>query len=380
MKNLCIITLSFSILFSLSCKKNTSPEPQSNEYIYNIPEQTADGWETDALENVGMIRDSLVSLMNGLNNLNGDGMHSILISRNGKLVFEEYFRGYSYYHDRNVAFDQNTIHHMQSATKSVTSILTGIAIDNGFISGVGEKIYHHFPEYEDKFDAQKRKITIEHMLTMTAGFQWDENSYAFEDLRNDLGEMSRRSDYIGYLFNKPVNIEPGSEFLYNSGLPITLGVLLKKVTDLYADEFAEQYLFSKLDITEKYWVLWENRHPHTGGGLYLRPRDMLKIGELILTNGKWRGEQVLSQEWVEISTSSKIQRTYSAYGYLWTIIPYEYNSDTIPVIFATGSGGQIIAVIRELNMVVVFTGGNYESMPVYFPFDIIKYSILKSVL
>ena len=375
-----IISVLIAVLFYPGCKKNTVTIPESNDYVYNIPEQTADGWETDALESVGLMQDSLVMLMNRLYELNGDGMHSILISRNGKLVFEEYFRGYSYYHNRTVNFDRNTIHHMQSSTKSITSMLIGIAIDKGYLSGVSDKITDHFPEYEDKFDAQKRNISIEHMLTMTAGFSWEENAYAFEDSRNDLGAMSRSSDYIGYLFNKPVVDEPGNDFLYNSGLPITLGVLLRKLSGLYADEFAEQHLFSPLGITEKYWVLWNDRHPHTGGGLYLRPRDMLKLGELILSYGLWNGERILSSQWVETSTSSKIQRTSSSYGYLWTIIPYEYNSGTIPVVFATGSGGQIIAIIRELDMVVVFTGGNYETMPVLFPFDIIKNSILRSVL
>ena len=363
------------IIFLCSCEKNI-PAPENN-YIYEPPGQLDDGWQTDILGNVGILPDSLTALMNRLNDLNGDGNHSILIAKNGKLVFEEYFSGYSYFYDRNVDFDENTLHHMQSATKGITAILTGIAIDQGIIHGVEDSVHHFLPDYADRFDEQKRKITIEHLLTMTAGFSWDETTYDFGDSRNDLGAMSRSNDYIGYLLNKPVAEEPGSQQLYNSGLAITLGVIIGRQSDMFTSEFANQYLFAPLGITETHWVLWHDGHPHTGGGLYLRPRDMLKLGQLVLQNGKWDTEQIVSQAWIEKMTTSSLPPDW--YGYYWHLGQMPYRADTVRHWLAIGSGGQEISVFPDLGMVVVLTGGNYEHEFTIHPYDIYMEYILPSV-
>ena len=370
----------FLIWFSLGilgCNKDAPVELDNNEYIYRVPERTNDGWETDSLENVGMTQNSLTALMNALNDLNGDGNHSILIAKNGKLVFEVYFSGYSYYHGRHVDFDRNTLHHMQSSTKGITAILTGIAIEKGYINGVEDSLHLFFPEYTNRFDEQKRKITIQHMLTMTAGLSWDEQSYSFKDSRNDLGTMSRSQDYIGYLLNKSVVEEPGNYYLYNSGLPITLGVIIGQESDMFANEFANQVLFAPLGITETHWVFWHDGHPHTGGGLYLRPRDMLKLGQLVLQNGTWENEQILSEDWIEKMTTPIEQRDY--YGYYWHIGQMTHHSNTITYFLAIGSGGQEISVFPDLDMVVVLTGGNYEHEFTIHPYDIYESYILPSV-
>ena len=370
----------FPIWFLLSvsgCNKNTPAGPDLSSYQYRVPVQTDDGWETDHLENAGMVQDSLIILMNALNDLNGDGNHSILIAKDGKLVFEEYFSGYSYFHDRQVDFDRNTLHHMQSTTKGITAILTGIAVEKRIIQSVEDSLYHFFPDYDSRFDIQKRKITIEHMLTMTAGFLWDEMTTDFGDAGNDLGAMSRSHDYIGYLLSKPMAGEPGENHLYNSGLPITLGVIIGRESDMVASEFADQYLFAPLGITDTHWVFWHDGHPHTGGGLYLRPRDMLKLGQLVLQNGRWESEQNVSQSWIEEMTTSS--RPPDWYGYYWHIGEMPYHSTTIRYFMAIGSGGQEISVFPDLEMIVVFTAGNYEHEFTIHPYDIYVSYILPSV-
>jgi len=340
-------------------------------YQYAVPEQTGDGWETDTLETVGLDQDSFVALMNRLRELDGDGLDSILVARNGKLVFETYFSGFSYYYNAHVEFDKDTVHHLQSVTKSITSILVGIAIERGFIDGVGEKLVDFFPEYAHLVDEDKEGITLEHALTMSAGFLWDEGSHPYESDQNDLGAMSRSQDYIGYLLSKPVVDEPGSIHVYNSGLPIALGVIIEKTSSLYADEFAEEYLFAPLGIEDYYWYQWHDRHPHTGGGLYLRPRDLLKIGQMVLSDGEWQGTQVVSSEWIERSTSPIItvtipghsERDAVRYGYYWWRGSLYSDSTKVQTIQAMGAGGQTLIILPDLNMVIAFTSSNYERRP-----------------
>ena len=376
-KRIRVLTLVGLLGIILGCNRKTPTEPVPDGYLYRIPETSTDGWETDTLENVNISQDSLIVLMNTLNELNGDGNHSILIARNGKLVFEEYFSGYSFLFNRTIEFDRYTLHHMQSSTKGVTAILTGIAVDKGFIEDVGDSLYQFFPEYVDRFDEEKQKITLHHMLTMTSGFLWDETTYDFNDSRNDLGAMSRSNDYIGYLLDKPVVEEPGGHFLYNSGLPIALGVIIGWNTHMPADEFANEYLFAPMGITETHWVFWDDGHPHTGGGLYLRPRDMLKLGQLIAQNGTWGDEQIVSQSWIERMTTSDVLPDW--YGYYWHIGDMPFRSGTTRHYLAIGSGGQEISVFPELGLVVVLTGGNYQHEFAIHPYSIYVDYILPSV-
>jgi CubicO group peptidase (beta-lactamase class C family) len=340
-------------------------------YRYVIPGQTGDGWETGALEAVGFDKDPFVSLMNKLNELDGDGINGILVARDGKLVFEAYLSGFSYYYNAHVEFDRDTLHHLQSVTKSITSILVGIAIERGFIDSVQENLFDFFPQYAHLVDAYKGRITLEHALTMSAGFLWDEGAYPFESRRNDLGAMSRSDDYVGYLLSKPVINEPGSVHVYNSGLPIVLGVVIEKTSALYADEFAEQYLFAPLGIQDYYWYPWHDLHPHTGGGLYLRPRDLLKIGQMVLSGGLWQGKRVVSSEWIERSTSPIItvtlpgrsERDAQKYGYYWWRDTLYHNSTALPTIQALGAGGQALVLIPDFDVVIAFTGSNYDRDP-----------------
>ena len=343
-------------------------------YSYRVPEQTNDGWVTASLTDVGMDAAPVINLMNDLSSRNVNHVHSIVVIKNSKLVFEEYFSGEDLDLTNNQLnfvhkdFDRNTLHCQCSASKNITSILLGITIDQGLVQGVQQKMFSFFPEHSDLNDTEKEKITLEHMLSMSSGIPWDE-SYPFSDSRNDLNQMFFSVDPIRFVLEKSVVAPPGTQFIYNSGTTNLLGDVVRRSTGLTLADFAEQYLFTPLGITSFDWIGFPNA-PHiavASSTLYLRPRDMAKIGQLYLQKGVWNGNRIVSENWVTESTHESIQVPPSenpilglikSYGYQWWRGTFS-NGET-ETYFAAGWGGQFIFVLPDIEMVIVFTGGHFE--------------------
>jgi CubicO group peptidase (beta-lactamase class C family) len=271
-----------------------------------------------------------------------------------------------------------------SATKSVTSILIGIAIDQGLIRGADEKLSTYFPEYADVFaaDPAKAKLTLKDLFTMTAGLAWDEWTLPYTDPRNDHVAMVRSDDPIRYVLERPVVADPGDAFTYNSGLSIALGHILFKASGLRAHKFAERHLFEPLGITDFYWLKYPDEIVQTGGGLYLRPRDMAKLGQLFLDGGRWNGKQVVSEAWVKASTAAHVDAAKinpaaeaGGYGYQWWLGSLRAGDHDVPSYSARGRGGQFIVVLPDQQMVVVFTSP--PDNPLMFqPLEIIRRDVL----
>ena len=342
-------------------------------YSYRVPEETDDGWETASLADLGMDEAPLIEMMSDLSNRNDNHIQSVVIIKDGKLVFEEYFSGEdidltSGINFAHKDFDRDTLHCQASATKSVTSILLGIAIDQGLVQGVEEKMLSFYPEHSDLNDTEKGEITLQHMLSMSSGIPWDE-SYPYTDPRNNLNQQFYSEDPIRYLLEQPLTAPPGTQFMYNSGTTNVLGDVVRISSGQTLVEFADQQLFTPLGITYFDWVGFPLA-PHiavASSTLYLRPRDMAKIGQLYLQGGVWNGDRIVSQEWVAESTGESIQVPPSedplpgfvdGYGYQWWRGTFA-NGDTATY-FAAGWGGQFIFVLPELDMVIVFTGGHFE--------------------
>ena len=342
-------------------------------YSYRVPEQTDDGWETASLADVGMDEAPIVDLMNALSRRNEDNIHGIVVIKDGRLVLEEYFSGEDLdltegLNFVNKDFDRDTLHCQASASKSITSILLGIAIDQGLVRGVQEKILSFFPEHSDLKDDAKDEITLGHMLSMSSGIPWNEG-YPYTDPRNDLNQMFYGADPVRYVLEKPVVAPPGSEFIYNSGTTNLLGEVVRKSTGQTLLDFARQHLFAPLGIASADWIPFPNA-PHmavASSTLYLRPRDMAKIGQLYLQKGAWKGERIVSEGWVAESTreyirvptsSSPIPGLIEGYGYQWW--RGIFSNRNIETYFAAGWGGQFIFVLSDLDMVVVLTGGQFE--------------------
>jgi CubicO group peptidase (beta-lactamase class C family) len=312
------------------------------------PEQLDDGWETSTAGAEGIDAERLAWMMDEIYAGGHEFMHALLVARNGKLVFEEYFGD----------FERNTLQHVQSTTKSFTSALVGIAIDRGEIGGVNDPMVDYLPEYAHLFDGDKVGITIQHCLMMAAGLEWNEISTPTLDSTNDniMGHMV--PDYVAFVLAKPLVQEPGTVWYYNSGCPLTMGAILRNATGMPADDYAEQHLFGPLGVAPVVWPSINNgRHVGTHGSLYVRGRDMAKFGQLFLRDGVWGGEQVISAEWVAESTQPRLTVWgYVRYGYQWWF--EEMSGYDVP--YTSGYGGQHIFIIPELDAVIV-TAADYSN-------------------
>lgn len=318
---------------------------------YLPPEQIGDGWDVGRVSQAA--GDALVT---ALTDGTYHNIHSVVVSLGGKLVVDEYFGG-PYEDGLEYTFDRAMSHCVHSCTKSVTSLLIGIAKDKGDIGSVDAPMSSFFPEYEDIWvDEKKRGITLHQYLSMTAGHRWDESSVPYYDPRNDHWGLSMSDDQARYTFELPLVAEPGSTFLYNSGISITIGEALHRATGVKADAFAMEHLFGPLGIENWQWFQLPSGFVQTGGGLYLQPRDMVKIGQLALDHGRWHGQQVVSDDWLAASTGK--QAPDFEYGYQWWLGEGDVRGKKVWVFSAQGRGGQSITVVPELDAVAAITAWN----------------------
>ncbi|MEW6185671.1 MAG: serine hydrolase [Thermodesulfobacteriota bacterium] len=344
----------------------TTPDKEAKiPYRYKIPEQTDDGWQTADASETKLNKKKLSDLTEKILNRTYPNIHSVLVIKNGKLVFEEYFPGWDAVKGY-VAFTREDLHSVMSVTKSFSSTLIGIAIDKGLIKGTEEPLLAFFPEYKKELSTNnKGAITLRDVLSMSAGFDWDETTLNYLDPRNSAVLMFQADDIIGYLFNRPIKDPPGSKFVYNSGLSTLLGTIIERRSSLSINEFAQKYLFGPLGIS-KYELGYLDKIrkvPHSGGGLSLRPRDMAKLGYLFLRKGIWKGEQVVSTKLIEEATREQVKAGplwITGYGYQWWLHKYGIEGKTVEGYAAMGWGGQGIFVFPTLDTVIVFTAGNYS--------------------
>ena len=315
----------------------------TGSYSYRTPLQVEGGWEVSTLQEAGIDTSMLEEMMNAIHE-NYDYMHSILIVKGGKLVFEEYTNGW----------DPLRMHRLQSVSKSFTSTLVGIAIEEGLIGSINDQLYEYLPEYSSLFDESKKRIDIEHLLTMTAGFEWNELETYYENPKAcDSHAAGASGDYIRYVLEKPLVNEPGTAWYYNSGFPNMLGHIIEEKSGMDLLEFSYQHLFEPLGIRRAYWqpITGEER-PSCAGGLRLMSRDMARYGELYLRSGVWDGEQILPPEWIEESTRWRVDTGLDVgYGYFWK----RYSNGGLDVFLASGTGGQYIVCVPAFDAVVVTT-------------------------
>jgi CubicO group peptidase (beta-lactamase class C family) len=374
------------LVVSLACSStptDSSDDPDELDqepWSYTQLPVTGDGWETGTLTDANIDLPPLEAAIQGIRDDEYPRIHSLLIFRHGRLVFEEYFRGWVYQNPQNlmsdwVLFDRDRIHQMASVTKSVTSTLAGIAIEEGLIESEDVPIHTFFPEYADDFDEQKRRITIRHLLDMEGGWAWTE-SVAWNST-NLMYNFVTNPDPLRYLIRLDMAGEPGTVWAYNGAAVTLLGKIIEKASGRSLDDYSGQALFGPLGLTagQYPWPYINANLIAAHGDLKLRPRDMGKLGQLFLDGGVWQGQRLISQEWVERAGASAMA---TGYGYLWWGDRYWSGGPTYDSFSAQGWGGQRIIVFPGLDMVVVFTGGNYESWD---PADqIVENHILPAVL
>ena len=316
---------------------------EGNIFSYKKPINLNDGFSVAAPSEEGFDPKVINEMMQKVYSGEYGELHSVLVIKNEKIILEDYLGGYS----------ANDLHAIQSCTKSIASLLIGIAHDKGYIKSIDEKIFDFFPQYNNLKTNDWNKVTLRDILTMSAGLNWDD--------KFDSKIHSQSDNIIKSVLLRKIKNKPGTVFAYkNPDVDLIAGVI-KNATGMYADEFADKYLFKPLGITNYDWNHnKQNGNPLMDGSLALRPRDMAKIGMLILNKGKWNGKQIISEEWIEESTSKYFQvDPVFDYGYLWWL----GKSQTVPgtkVILANGLGSQFIFIVSALNLVAVTTGNNME--------------------
>ncbi|MHA1480888.1 MAG: serine hydrolase domain-containing protein [Candidatus Thorarchaeota archaeon] len=320
-----------------------------------VPFADRDYWPTEEWRNAspsdhGVDETYLDAMMTSIEE-EDHNIHSVIVIKNGYIVWEEYPSEY---------YDMSRRHHIQSCTKSFTSTLIGIAIHEGFIDNTSQRMVDIFSDWTiDNLDSRKESITLEHMLTMTEGMYWTEHDYPYTDDRNTLKQMWDTNDPIQHILDQPMVREPGEEWHYNSGMSVLLGAILEIVTGQSVESFAEDYLFNRIGIGNYLWQTMPSSDVlHTDGGLYLTPRNMARLGYLMLNNGTWDGVELISPEWVSNATQSKGEISGSlGYGYQWWIFP------DFGFYAANGHYEQKIYVAPDDDLVVVFTAHVPDDSP-----------------
>jgi CubicO group peptidase (beta-lactamase class C family) len=333
------------------------------QYEYQSPKELNDGW-TVAMPKIN--KEKKQRLVRGLQKIqNGwfPEVHSVVIVKNKEIVCEAYFPG----HDstgRLVQWDVNTKHELQSATKSFRSMFIGIAIDKGFIADEHASFTSFFPGIDIKDGAEpKRGIELSHVLSMSAGFDWDEWSIPHGQPGNTLTEMyvlpSRQ--WASFVVNRPIAHDPGKHFAYCTGTSLMLAGVVENASSMSLGEFDNQYYSGLVGGVPKL----------SAYGAAMTPRAMAKLGQIYLDGGMWEDQRIVSKRWVDESVRihHKTKATAGNYGYQWWIKPLVTAKKEYHSFHASGNGGQFIFVVPELDLVVVFTGGNFGSDKMY---DVVK--------
>jgi CubicO group peptidase (beta-lactamase class C family) len=341
--------------------KGYTPRPVNKKYEYKIPQPLDALIQTASLEDVGLNR-SLFGFMDSINKGTYKHIHSIIITKNKKLVFEEYFHGY----------DRDYLHDIKSSFKALSSLLLGKAMMKDKSIHINNPIINYYPEY-DISDKEKKKITIHHTLTMTTGLQLeDEDKMQWDN-----------NDWVGYKLNLPMEHIPGEKFEYSSGGINLLTGVLQQSTKKYLPLFFYEEILRPLGIHKFQMRVSPKGRPYLAGDFYLRPIDFTKFGLLMLNNGEWNNQKIITSKWINTATQAYTIKGRSAKdlnrGYLWKLGERNAAGKQMKTIEAWGNGGQFLIIIPEIEMTITFTGGNYNLPEMETPFEILNKYILPAV-
>ncbi len=372
-----LLTIFFAIvllyMFNSTYSRSTIISTNKPGYTYSIDNLPNTGKNTYKLD-----KKKLAELVRKIEQDEFGYINSIVIIYRDALVLERYFRGWS----------REKRHWCLSATKSFISALIGIAVQQGKIKSVDEKVLSFFPEYSHiaNLDERKKSITVKHLLTMTAGFEWNEYSRTVNEdgtinYDNDFQKMNASSDWIKHVLDRPMQSNPGTIFNYNTGCATLLTGIIRNTTGQSAKDFADQYLFKPLGIKNWQWngkadgdwpppsVISDDKDRVThANSLFLTPADMAIFGYLYLNQGMWNEKQIVPKNWVKASAQKYSENLAGDYGFLWGLQKF-YLGNTIAetvekhLYFAYGGYGQFIFVIPPLDMVVVMTAENGPHFP-----------------
>jgi CubicO group peptidase (beta-lactamase class C family) len=316
-------------------------------------------------------------------------VHSMLIARHGKLVLEEYFFG----------FDRETPHDVRSAGKTFASVMLGAAMLRGVPISPESRIYQVFAQ-RGPFanpDPRKAHITLAHLMTHTSGLACNDNDESSPGNEDTMQAQTAQPDWWKFTLDLPMAHEPGTRYAYCSANMNLVGGALTVATQTWLPELFERAVARPLGFGRYHWVLARNEDGYLGGGAWIRPRDLLKVGQAYLDGGVWRGKRIVSAEWVKQSTLPRMhispattglspEEFGNSYGeaddgYAWHLGTLKVGERAYRTYAASGNGGQFLVVAPELDMVIVFTGGNYRQGGIWsrWPSELIGTEILPSI-
>jgi CubicO group peptidase (beta-lactamase class C family) len=320
-------------------------------------------WQSIAPELAGFAPDLADRLDRAVRNGRLPNLHAVVVARGGKLVLERYYDGPDERWGEplgTIAFGPEVKHDLRSVSKSIVGLLYGIALAEGRVPAPDQPLVDHFPYPDLAADPARRRMKIAHALTMTLGIQWDE-ALPYTDPRNSEIAMEMAADRYRFVLARPILAEPGSRWTYNGGTTALLAHLIAEGTGRQLHKYAQEKLFAPLGITDTEWVLGSNGEPAAASGLRMRPRDLARIGQLVLQRGHWGERQVVPAAWLDASFEPHVPAEADlAYGYQWWLWPRERRAGGSRWMAGFGNGGQRLTIMPHLDLVLVVMAGNYN--------------------
>lgn len=341
------------------------PRPTA-DWVYRPPQDLGDGWSVADLRDAGMKLEPIAAYMRAITalrapNLRSPYIQSVSIERHGKLVVDEYFYG----------FTPQRPHDTRSAAKSVTTLMVGRAIQDTHAFTPQSRVLSLLPQYEPvaNDDARKEHLTVADLMTMASGFACNDNDDNSPGNEGTMQSQPAGTDWYRYTLDLPMVAEPGSHAVYCTAGINLLGAIVRTtthapLTTYFADRFAAPMQFG----TYAMWLMpAPMNEAYMGGGDYIRPRDFLKFGGVLLNQGRWNGTPIVDASWI---AASIVPRTSpegegDRYGYGWHISTIDADGTSYDVINAGGNGGQLMIVIPKLDVAIMVTAGNYNQYPVW---------------
>jgi CubicO group peptidase (beta-lactamase class C family) len=346
--------------------------PGEPPYIYRAPGPTGDGWRTAAAGDTGLDEAVLTQVVQSI--IDSDPaarppslIHSILVAHRGRLVLEEYFFGYG----------RETPHDTRSAGKTFSSVMLGAAMMRGHEISPATRIHSQLAPLGPfaNLDPRKAEITLAHLMTHSAGLACNDNDETSPGNEGTMSRQAAQPDWWKYTLDLPQAFDPGTRYAYCSANINLVGGALTTATRTWLPEFFRQTVAEPLQFGRWHWNVTPAGEGYLGGGAFLRPRDLLKVGQAYLNRGEWNGRRIVPAEWITESTRPRMEISPASTGYseeefgnyygqgfdalAWHLNPLTVAARTVPAYAATGNGGQVLLVIPEFELAVVFTGGNY---------------------
>jgi CubicO group peptidase (beta-lactamase class C family) len=361
--------------------KRTTPEaavhffprtPGSAPYVYRMPTANGDGWPVARARDVGMDEAILAKAVQRIADIDPTSarawlIHSMAVARHGKLVLDEYFYG----------FGRDDAHDTRSASKTFSAIILGALMNDGVAISTGSRMADVMAPLAPfaNPDPRKERITLGHLLTHSAGLACDDNAEHSPGNEDAIEADTAHPDWTRLTVDLPMQYEPGAHYAYCSMNINLAGAMLSRAGGEWLPALFDRTVARPLGFGPYYWNLQGTGEGYLGGGVFLRPRDFMKIGQAYLDGGVWNGHRIATPEWVKTSTAEQIhiseattgvtgdafRENYydTGEGFAWHLLTVKSGDKAYPCWFANGNGGQLLIVVPQFDLVAMFTAGNY---------------------